>query len=115
MEMCRTCGQMGESFGHLIPQADGGPYAIWNVTIQCHSCNHLNDRSAIYLPSLLEEELYNPPGCRIAYDYYAGLPERPEWVDFTIPSIREWRENYYEELYAVGTVFSDEAGGSVGC
>lgn len=92
--MCRTCGKLGESFGHLIPLADGGPYQIWNVTIQCEACNHSNQDQPLYLMSLLEEEIYT--GRQYALEYYRqdGM-DQPPWMHYTMESIQQWREGYY--------------------
>jgi 5-methylcytosine-specific restriction endonuclease McrA len=57
LEYCRRCGSKDDLiFGHKIPSVLGGTYAKHNIVIMCKSCDYLNGRRILNLPSLAEEE-----------------------------------------------------------
>lgn len=72
LEYCRRCARMGEhyagskdnplTFGHLVPNSQGGRYTLNNVTILCQECNQLQGTSWWgWLRSLAAEERHAPP------------------------------------------------------
>src|SRR5579862_2689426 len=38
---CQNCGEKGEQYAHIIPDSDGGEYALENLLFLCYECHNL--------------------------------------------------------------------------
>lgn len=44
-QVCRTCGEEGTDFDHILPVADGGQTTLENLQLLCHPCHVQKSRT----------------------------------------------------------------------